>query len=387
MHGIRFCPQDVTTPKDGHWVLLDWLRFLTALLVVLCHARPDHWVAWAELDADSQGIVSMLFFLLIRPGPEAVVVFFVLSGYLVGASVIRRCVNGAFSASEYFVNRAARIATPLFPAILLTIGCVGFVQPRWPAHYIPEILGNLLQMQGILTNPMTGNPPLWSLSYEVWFYVLAGALGMAWTNRGVSSSKRLLAGAAILALLSFGCVVILDMSYFVCWLLGALAGLSPLKFPGRNLTCAGVIGVLLAVALSQATNPQQGGLLIQSPWLHRAGTVLLGISISFLLPVLVQAGERLRHIPFTRHGSQLAAFSYTLYLTHFPLLLVMRSWHEPYRAMSLSSIWLYVCKIVICLIVAMIFYLSFERHTEHVRQWLKARLSVGSQTSPQPDHA
>ena len=66
----------------GHFVILDWLRFASALLVVLCHARIEHWLPYAQLTLESRSLFVQLFFLAIRPELEVVVAFFLLSVFL-----------------------------------------------------------------------------------------------------------------------------------------------------------------------------------------------------------------------------------------------------------------------------------------------------------------
>jgi peptidoglycan/LPS O-acetylase OafA/YrhL len=42
------------------------------------------WLDYGELNAQSKGLLTQTFFLVTRMGKEAVMVFFVMSGYLVG---------------------------------------------------------------------------------------------------------------------------------------------------------------------------------------------------------------------------------------------------------------------------------------------------------------
>ena len=81
-------------------------------------------------------------------------------------------------------------------------------------------------------------------------------------------------------------------------------------------------------------------------------------------------------------GARLAAFSYTLYLSHFPLLLVMRSWHTPYATVSAESILTYFAKIAVCLAAAWVLYLPFERNTARFRRLLRARSATDIVPSP-----
>jgi hypothetical protein len=36
---------------------------------------------------------------------------------------------------------------------------------------------NIVGLNGVIANRLRINAPLWTLAYEIWFYVIAGALG------------------------------------------------------------------------------------------------------------------------------------------------------------------------------------------------------------------
>jgi peptidoglycan/LPS O-acetylase OafA/YrhL len=57
-----------------------------------------------------------IFFAATRLGGEAVLLFFVLSGFLVGGRIIRRAKSRTFSLKDYSVDRCSRILLPLIPA-------------------------------------------------------------------------------------------------------------------------------------------------------------------------------------------------------------------------------------------------------------------------------
>lgn len=99
--------------KDGHYYWLDLLRFLAAFAVLGCHFRGALFVEYANLTHEYQNPVVFLFYFLTRFGFEAVLVFFVLSGFLVGGKVIQRLVEGSFKARDYAIDRFVRIMLPL----------------------------------------------------------------------------------------------------------------------------------------------------------------------------------------------------------------------------------------------------------------------------------
>src|SRR5580704_6481223 len=96
---------------------LDVLRVVAALVVFFDHfARPR--------------ISGGLFWQIAPFGGDAVIVFFVISGFVIAHATAQ----SERSAATYFVNRAARIYSVAVPAIVLTLACdlVG----RWiDPHY------------------------------------------------------------------------------------------------------------------------------------------------------------------------------------------------------------------------------------------------------------
>ena len=399
--------------SKSHYPLLDWVRFLSAFLVVLCHARPDHWVAWNELSTGGYELVAQTFFLLIRPGRQAVVVFFVLSGYLVGGRLIQRVMAGTFSMKSYLLDRTTRILIPFFPALAITAICVFLVHRGFPADFFVQLVCNTAQLQGIACPPLEGNPSLWSLNYEVWFYTLGGLLAVFFSSINAGSKlprdlqvspslahvylghvkpgsspnllQRLLLrfpsrttwlvylqGTLLLA--GFSALSLLESVYFFAWVIGAIAALRPVSIFSIQSVPAKFIGLFLGVGISQFgghdTDGAHGGML------YILGTLIVSVFTATLLPWFVS----FRQAPtigqtLLSFGPSLAAFSYTLYLTHYPLLYWMRTWHHPYATFSPISLLAYLLKISVCLLVAWLMYLPFERNTSVVRRWLAAAVA------------
>lgn len=108
----------VKTPNSFS-VHLDALRGLAALAVFWGHLRALLFVEFNAVDRKSAGVKAAYF--LDGFGHLAVMVFFVLSGYLISASVIRAHAQGRWSWSWYGLNRATRLYVVLIPALLLTV--------------------------------------------------------------------------------------------------------------------------------------------------------------------------------------------------------------------------------------------------------------------------
>lgn len=153
-------------------------------------------------------------------GPAAVMVFFVLSGYVVGIGY-RPLPAGssAVAVRTYLGRRAVRLIPINFVAVLLACVVADAVD-------LPTVLGNLLFLQnfadygGSRVLVLHGNINLWSLNYEVVFYLL---FALIWW-RGASLGWTLVLTSAVGLLGWFGLGVPLFVACyafgFVFWLTG-----------------------------------------------------------------------------------------------------------------------------------------------------------------------
>ncbi|WP_308915725.1 acyltransferase [Jannaschia sp. LMIT008] len=182
-------------------VWLDLLRTLAALVVVLGHAGNLRFT-----DGDLGWVRSWTL------APDAVVVFFVVSGLVIGRAAARDRTWGT-----YAFNRLTRLLGVVAPALLLTLllDAVGrAIDPGAypPRHYtalpIVEFLVRgltfLQQWRGAGAPVQLGsNAPLWSLSFEAAYYVLLGtALFLSgWVRVAALAALGWLFGLSILLLL------------------------------------------------------------------------------------------------------------------------------------------------------------------------------------------
>jgi peptidoglycan/LPS O-acetylase OafA/YrhL len=72
-------------------------------------------------------------------------------------------------------------------------------------------------------------------------------------------------------------------------------------------------------------------------------------------------------------ASALAGFSYTLYLTHRPTDAMLGSIFGKADDLAAQSIFYFGLRLLICLAVAVVFYVCFERNTPTVRNYLRNR--------------
>ena len=185
------------TPRTHSLIALDILRGLAAIEVMLVHTRAASFVEYGLLPADQQTAFTAAFYALTRLGMKSVLIFFVLSGFLVGGQIVSRLRTGTFVLRTYAIDRLTRILLPLVPACLFTAAIDAFILDR-PDH-IGVLLGNMAGLNGILVPLLLTDSPLWTLPFEIWFYITGGALGyiIASANAGDNTGGRLVRASSL----------------------------------------------------------------------------------------------------------------------------------------------------------------------------------------------
>lgn len=338
---------------------LDWLRAGAAFVVLFNHTRQASFVAYGALPPEQQNIATALFMFVGRAGQEAVTIFFVISGFLVGGAALSRAWKGEFRWRSYMLDRLVRIATPLLPAVLLTL-MVGYMSAGRSDFMIAA--ANLVGLQGVLVKSLFPNSPLWSLSYEMWFYVLGGAIAVLLMRFNVV--------AALLLLFSLLIFTRLDPLYVIVWMMGAAASFYRPRWLRAELV-ASLVLMSAGLVLSQLTRDSKA---IETLPINFATALLtLSVGASWVVACLsrLSSPKRLATI-----GAALAAPSYTLYLTHAPILHFWSRFRgfspQPMNAVGWAA---FAELIAVSLCVAFMFYLAFERNTQLFRSWANRRLT------------
>ena len=100
-------------------LVLDLIRGIAALLVMMGHLRASMFISNLELKNSEQLSYSgKIFYFLTSQGHNSVIIFFVLSGFLVGGSIIHNKL--IFNFKTYIIKRLSRLWIPLFPVFILT---------------------------------------------------------------------------------------------------------------------------------------------------------------------------------------------------------------------------------------------------------------------------
>lgn len=346
----------------GRLCWLDLIRFMAAFAVLAFHFRGAFFVDAGSPDAGAGGIGTRIFYTATRLGHEAVVMFFVLSGFLVGGRGLTRIVSGQFRACEFAVDRAVRIMLPLISALLLYLPvCLLTGMPV----SVRAWAGALLSLQGVVTAAPI--EVLWTLAYEVWFYILLCAVGYGVGHRG---TRR--AVVALMAMAAVGLVFCRFNAYYLfIWLTGMAAWFVP-PFKSRVLKWLSVAVMLVTVYAMQSA---KGAAYFVMPFavtgnIFAVTEFLFAVSFSLFVSQVVQSPPRHRVSRcINRAGTRLAAFSYTLYLTHIPVMRLLEYLGAPrFSAVTPYSLMLYAGWLAVAMVTAWCVYMVFERNTPRVRR-------------------
>jgi peptidoglycan/LPS O-acetylase OafA/YrhL len=291
---------------------LDALRFSAAFAVFLSHF----------------GRVGGGMFWQAQPyGRTAVLVFFVLSGFVIAWVTETR----ERTAQEYALSRVARLYSVIVPAFILTAVLDQIAMAINPSLYGPEplplmlrgpldpLLGYVLSIMFLgeswtLVMPPGSDLPFGTLNYEAWYYILFG-LTMFLQGR-----RRMVALAA--AALVAGPKILL---YLPVWLMGVSAWRWRASLSSRwgaPLVLGAVAGFIGLHALGGQGLFHHGA----SPWLPYGGDFggydyVVGALVAFFIVGLANIRLPMPGAAAQRLIRFLAGTTFGLYLLHFPLLL------------------------------------------------------------------
>lgn len=192
---------------------LEALRGFAALYVVLFHALPQKIMLF--------GInVGVLF----RFGPESVIVFFVLSGFVIKYTFEK---SRDKSFKYYFTRRFIRLYVPLIFIFLLGYLLKCYSEGGMANPQLTTLLGNLFMLQDVITQKphvvsgtYMGNGVLWSLSYEWWFYMLFFLLASRIKEECLNKWVTYLTIMAAVSYLFYPFIINRLLMYFAIWWIG-----------------------------------------------------------------------------------------------------------------------------------------------------------------------
>jgi peptidoglycan/LPS O-acetylase OafA/YrhL len=321
---------------------LDLLRIIAALLVLFAHLADPN-ITDGIINAPSQ------------IGYSSVMVFFVLSGYVISYVAAER----ELTLTDFTISRIARVYSVVIPALVLTVVVdmiLVHIRPlvnatqliadiplyqyaKFPKYFIMDILfaNNIWGLK----QTAFSNGAYWSMCFEVYYYVI---FAIAFYLRGWWRSILL---AVILLAIGPG-----PMLRFPLWLFGCVVyrlhrnrKMSVAAARLFFLITSALLLFDLAVDLNLRIDDQLD--LLTNGWVGNSFVRrVVGDTLTGLIVALNIFAARYAAWSFGRLGAwftYLASFSFSLYLMHSPLLSFWAAyWHPgPFMTvtMVLASVW------------------------------------------------
>lgn len=322
--------------QNNKLVFLESLRGLAALYVVIHHAR---WFLWAGYskgylkhpeEFNIWNKILMYSFSFFVYGHEMVIFFFILSGFVIHLKYAKALYNNnlKFDLLYYLKKRFIRIYPPLVFAILFTfiIDSIGkyhlfpIYSVNTPFKIVKDnftlatLIGNCLFLMNTYVDTWGSDFALWSLKFEWWFYMLYPVFFL------------IVRKSIFLAFLII--TVLYALSYFpglwpnkllqsvfssmIIWWLGVI--LADIYVGRIKINMKYLIPFLFIIPLI---------LLLKFTFMTAVQDFLWGLGFLGGLAVLFTVSKKGISLKILNKFSWLGGFSYSLYLTHMPILVFM----------------------------------------------------------------
>ncbi len=321
-------------------LLFDFLRGGSAQVVLLHHIY--------------QIVIEPLYFrkeisrISYSASAYAVMVFFVVSGYMVASSMYSNASRHSFNdfdLGRFAKERMLRLYPPLlFSTALLLLLYLSAYLSGFLIHHVDRgaysaaaswsmekwsVMASLLFLQNIsfqLSTP-AANTPLWSLSHEFWFYILGVCIFSILLGRRKFAFPLLVAFLA-LSTSDNGAQV---MAGFGVWLAGAAVFyfhhsgyLRPTKSLAAILLCIAVV-----ISVTHTATVVLDAQLVNTKYIVG---FIFALICAALLAWSPHGSRNATERPAFRLIARTSRFSYTLYLIHWPLLMLSLNYLRPYAA-------------------------------------------------------
>lgn len=362
---------------------LDSLRGLLAVYVLAGHTRWLLWAGHAEWTSSQhpawQNIIALSSALL-RYGHEAVMGFFVLSGFFIHLRAAQDFAKGGqplLNLPHYARRRLHRLVPTYALAMVLTLAFDLVGRHNWPALYsatsgddllnssfarmgysATSVVPALCLLPSCLGQHFGSNAPLWSLGYEVVYY----AVYPLWLGLRLQFGRfaylllpvSILAGSSLLT--GWPALV---LAHYSIWLTGAALAecLTAIRRVSTMVPIAMIITAATALGLHHLPVSRS---LIPS-------LILAVVYGGALVGAFALLSERWSSSLALRALQYFGKRSYTLYIVHFPLLALLSAWvfHED-GSRPLSG-WLALGGFGLVLGIGCLCFHFCERHFLHER--------------------
>jgi len=374
-------------------------------MVVVCHFLTKYQPAIGE---PSFRLGSTL-------GGVAVLLFFALSGLLICYSALNKLGNPAYGFRNFFVDRFSRIYSGLLPAMLigaiiaaaiygtnysyfvylssmqsppslLTFGMTLGMLERFPVTFFDSLLSPFgLSFPLPNVTPFGFNGILWTLAVEWWIYMVFGwfVMGALTLIRGAKRNNvhkvLFVFVAAALSLMLAGLLQEFS-SVIIVWFVSALMMLAisseTVKSRLSGSLAAKVLAALFVLALASAIFSAY----IAFAWTSQYYDVFMGLQLSAFVVVGISFLNRKeigdssvwlsnkRVVNWTTIG---AGFSFTLFLTHYPIIIFLNGLNLP-----IDRLWMFLPILLITNLTALSIAHFTEKRHKALASTIKKRLGL-----------
>lgn len=303
---------------EGSSLILDLIRGLSAQVVVIGHGISFFGIFTFLHEPNFPWMQNI-----------AVLIFFLLSGFLITYSTVRKLDKENYNFKYYFADRLSRIYTAFIPAIIFVLIIDSLCLYLKPNDYvyseafnIKTLIGNLFMLQDypfsykLSTNfsitSFGSGRPFWTLAIEWWIYLFFGYLLL------VIFKKRKLKLLNILVLLVFSIVPVYNL----------------ISGRGNGLTTYWIFGAIIYLIISLKILEKityrlkvimASGLLIlafvRAYFVMSAYDAIFAFLLSITLLLIIDLFKNIKFKKlFQKFIKFNASYSYTLYLIHYSIL-------------------------------------------------------------------
>jgi peptidoglycan/LPS O-acetylase OafA/YrhL len=315
---------------------LDYFRGLFAALVVFAHTYQ---IILLPLIYDKNSVILKLVQFV---AAYSVVGFILISGYSIASSLHNNYLKnqGKINIKEFIKKRVNRIVPPFLLSILVVI-CVVFCihyfslngseayllpdskyVPREQAKYDWElIIYNLFFLNSFIPEikNITMNGPLWSLNFEVYFYVLLSTFSFFFINYNLNNLQKNISIFIFIGIV--GLQLFLNNKQFlyllIVFFIGALSYYISYYKKYNILNLKKILFVISIVLLFFLIFK----IHYFSPYTSKGYKTMILISIAMVLFYSIYLSKN--NLYLEKFFYSISKYSYTLYIIHFPLLLLL----------------------------------------------------------------
>jgi len=302
--------------SEGSSVVLDLIRALSSQIVVVGHGISFCGI-WKFLHQPNFPWMQNI----------AVLVFFLLSGFLITYSTVNKTrKQKKYSFTQFFIDRFSRIYAAFLPALLFVF-VVDFISKsispetfNYDVFFnVKTFVGNIFLLQDhpffsflipdLSIHSFGSGRPFWTLAVEWWIYMFFGYFLLIFLRQKKGKFGHLVILGGLLVVPLFNLIGGRGNGLMMYWLLGAIIYLVVSHNILKNIQTAPKL-MLLAILLLAATVRIARTMEEYEPLFG----FILALCLWLMIDLFREVKFNQRIIKFIRY---IAGYSYTLYLVHY----------------------------------------------------------------------